>query len=439
MKTDKETTSGSILGRRNFLKASAAATAASVLIPGEAGGQRPATSTNGPNLAGENSYAAKLMAAKGSPSNLPQRSGPPISIDVHAHWAPEPYMKAKADLGRPDFISPTNHDLDARAKWMDEHGEQMQVLTLGGFMPWQWVTPEQGVHIAQVTNDAAMEAHSSYPTRFLFGIELPVGYPEGALAELNRVAGKPGMVAVHVPNSLAGREYLFEPSFAPVLARIQELGLPLLIHPLDGQPNWYAGGRLNDPYSGNDPNRAESLFPGLTNSVGECFEQATTVAKLIVSGTMDKYPSLDFIICHAGGAFPYIVGRMDRGGGAGRLKYPIHGYLRRFYFDNLAWYPLTLKYLIDLVGSDRVVLGTDNMGAPGGGQGGGENGGGQGSGQNAGGRGQNGAGRAQNADATTTASAGGVPGPHSVIDQLDISEQDRDLILRGNLKRLFKI
>jgi hypothetical protein len=223
------------------------------------------------------------------------------------------------------------------------------------------------------------------------------------------------------------------------------LGIPLLIHPLDGIPNFYAGNRLNDPYSGNNPNTAESLFPGLTNSLGETFEQATTVSKLIVSGTMDKYPNLQIIICHAGGAFPYVMGRLDRGG-AGRLKQPVHAYLRRFYFDNLAWYPLTLKYLIDLVGSDRVVLGTDNMGGtnPGGG------GGGRG-GQNAGGGNQRAGGNAgdgANASAAGNAAAGAnegaapgapVSGPHSVIDQLDLTAEDRDLILRGNLTKLFKL
>ena len=393
------------LQRRDFLKLGVAATAAGIASP-QASAAAPA-----PSLAGENSYAAKLTAASVLPSNVPQRPGPPVSIDVHCHWAPEVYMKAKADLGRPDFISPTNHDLDARAKWMDAHGEKMQVLTLGGFMPWQWVTPEQGVHIAQITNDAAMEAHLSYPDRFLFGIELPVGYAEGSLKELNRVAGKKGLVAVHLPNSLAGREYLFEDRFAPVLARIQELGLPILMHPLDGEPNWYAGHRLNDEYSGNNPNAnaTANLFPGLTNSIGETFEQATTVAKLIVSGTMDKYPELQIVINHAGGAFPYVVGRMDRANG--RLKQPVQAYIRRFYYDNLAWYPLSLKYLIDLVGSDRVVVGTDNMGATTG---------------------------AQYAGAAASPS-GPVPGPHSVLDQLDLSAEDRDLILRGNLKALFHL
>ena len=401
------------MGRRNFLTVGAAATAgaaAGLLGRQAAAAQaRKPVAVKGPLLAGDNSYAAKLAAGTGVPSNVPQRPGPPISIDVHAHWAPDVYLKAKADLGRPDFISPTNHDLVARAKWMDEHGEQMQVLTLGGFMPWQWVTPEQGVHIAQITNDAALEAHASMPDRFLFGLELPVGYAKGSLAELNRVGGKKGLVAVHVPNSLAEREYLFEPEFAPVLARIEELGLPLLIHPLDGEANWYGGKRLNDAYSGNARGQPQSLFPGLTNSIGETYEQATTVCKLIVSGTLDKYPNLNLIVCHGGGAFPYVVGRLDRGGGAGRLKYPVHSYIRRFYFDDLTWYPLTLKYLIDLVGSDRVVVGTDNMGAPAGNRGG------------------------------AAPPAGPVPGPHSVIDQLDLTPEDRDLILRGNLKRLFKL
>jgi aminocarboxymuconate-semialdehyde decarboxylase len=312
-------------------------------------------------------------------------------------------MKAKAELGQPDTLGPANHDLDLRRKWMDALGVQTQVLTLGGLMPWQWVTPEQGAHIAQIANDAAVEGHTAFPDRFIFGIEVPAGDPMGSLKELNRMAGKPGAVAVHLPNSLAGREYLFGLGFAPVLARCQELGLPLLIHPLDGEPNWYAGHRLADAYSGIDPTAPVSRAPGLTNSVGETFEQATTVAKFIVNGTMDKYPSLQIIFCHAGGAFPYIVGRLDHGTGD-KLPHPIQDYLRRIYFDALTFYPSTLRYLIDLVGSDRVVLGTDSMGP------------------NAGPIPQNGG-----------------PGPHSVIDQLNISAEDRDLILRGNVKRLFKM
>jgi predicted TIM-barrel fold metal-dependent hydrolase len=285
--------------RRELIKMGALAATAGILGSGKSAAQ---------SLAGAKSYAAS-----GAPQAwaAPQRKGPPIAIDVHAHWAPEGYLKAKADLGRPDNQSPVNYDMDRRVKWMDEHGVQTQVLTLGGFMPWQWVTPEQGARIARICNDAAVQAHTAFPQRFLAGIEVPAGDAAGSLTELNRMAGKPGMVAVHLPNSLAGREYLFEPAFAPVLARCEQLGLPLLIHPLDGEPNWYDGHRLADEYSGIDPAEPPSLFPGLTNSIGETFEQATTMSKLIVSGTLDKYPNLQIVIAHGGGAFPYIAGRVD--------------------------------------------------------------------------------------------------------------------------------
>jgi predicted TIM-barrel fold metal-dependent hydrolase len=123
---------------------------------------------------------------------------------------------------------------------MNEHWVQMHVLTLSGGMPWQWATPEQGVRLAQIVNDAAIEAHTAHPDRFVAGIAMPVKDPQMALKELNRVAGKPGMRAVHLPNSMEQRDYLFEPAFEPILARCQELGYPLLFHPLDGEANFYS-------------------------------------------------------------------------------------------------------------------------------------------------------------------------------------------------------
>ena len=377
--------------RRDFIKAAALAATAAAM-----GSKRVVAQTD----PGAKSYA---LTGAPKPWTVPQRKGPPVSIDIHTHWAPPDYLKLKAEFGQPDFLDPINADLDRRVKLMGEMGIETNILTLGGFMPWQWVTPEQGERVARVTNDAAIEAHRKYPAHFLAGIALPVADPAGSLKELNRVAGKPGMVGVYLPNSLAGREYLFEPGFAPVLARCEELNLPLLIHPLDGEPNWYAGHRLADPYSGVDPSAKgpANRFPGLTNSLGETFEQATTMAKLIVSGTLDKYPNLIPVIMHGGGALPYVYGRLDaRGGGRGQLKQPFQQYLRRFYYDSLVYYPIALRFLIDLVGVDRVMLGTDNMYGPGN----------------------------QMSEY-----------PHTVIDQLNLPDDERDLILRGNAKRLFKL
>jgi aminocarboxymuconate-semialdehyde decarboxylase len=384
--------------RRDFIKAGTiAATTAALGQQATAAGAAEAGSMS---YAGGNNYASM---AKPRPWTQPQRPGPAVAIDVHTHWAPEGYLKAKAELGQPDFLDPINYDLARRKQMMEASGIKTGVLTLGGFRPWQWVTPEQGARIARVSNDAAIEAHASYPDTFLAGIELNCSDPKGSLAELNRVAGKPGMVCVHLPTSLASRDFLFEADFAPVLARTQELGLPILLHPLDGEPNWFAGHRLADASSGVTPNgnAAANRFPGLTNSLGNSLEVAVAISKLIVSGTLDQYPTLTFIATMGGGAIPYVAGRLENRGGSNRTKQPIASYLRRFYYDSLTYWPPSLHYLVEMVGSDRVVLGTDNMYGPG------------------------------NNQLTDQ--------PHSVIDQANFSDADRDLILRGNLKRLFKL
>lgn len=387
--------------RRDLIKTGALAAAAGVLGAGAKGVRaQGAAESQGVRALGKSSYAA---SGPDKPWLIPQRKvNRPVTVDVHTHWAPKGYLEAKAALGRPDFLAPINYDLEHRIKWMNDFGVATILLTLGGFMPWQWVGPQDGLHIARIVNDAAVQAHQVHPDRFIAGIELPVGYPEGALQELNRMAGKPGMVGVHVPNALAGREYLFEPEFAPVLARVNDLGLPLLVHPLDGEPNWYDGHYLADQYSGSNPQAKApgNRFPGLTNSLGETFWQAATMAKLIVSGTLDKYPNLTPVIYHAGGAFPYVAGRVQaRTWGAAHLERPFPEYLRRFYYDNLTYYPIALRFLIDLVGIDRVMVGTDNM----------------------------------------FANLNGMLPPNTLVDQLDLPAEQRELVLFGNARRLFKI
>ena len=320
-------------------------------------------------------------------------TGGPVSIDVHTHWMPEACDKAFALLKRPTPSSsnPLDFDLDKRRKWMDEHGVQTHVLTLSGGMPWQWVPPDVGAHLAQIVNDAAVEAHMAFPNRFAAGIELSVREPQLALKELNRVAGKPGLCAVHLPNSIEGRDYLFEPTYAPLLARCEELGYPLLFHPMDGEANYYAGKqRLADRLS---------VSAGLSNSLGFPFDTATMAAKFIVTGTVDKYPKLEIVLPHSGGVFPYIAGRGDRYMMNSRFKLqrPMREYLRRFHYDTLTYYPEALRFLIELVGSDRVVIGTDNFALM------------------------------------------DVESPNGLVDQLNLPPADRERILKGNAARLLRL
>ena len=319
----------------------------------------------------------------------------PVSIDLHTHWTPESYTKALDQLRPPAGGSPNplDFDLDKRRDWMDQHGVQMHVLTLSGGMPWQWVSPDAGAHLAQIINDAAIQAHARFPDRFIAGIEVSIRDPELALKELNRVAGKPGLRAVHLPNSIEGHDYLFEPAYAPLLARCEELGYPLLFHPLDGEANFYGGKeRLADQ-------KAAPAPAFLTNTLGFPFETATTAAKFIVSGTLDKFPRLEIVLPHSGGCFPYVAGRVDHGLAKKnfKLQHPFREYIRRFHYDTLTFYPETLRFLITIVGSDRVVIGTDNF-------------------------------------ATMD-----VEYPNALVEQLNLPAEGRNRILRGNATRLLHL
>ena len=303
--------------------------------------------------------AGAMMALQAHPISAQNVAGRPVSIDLHNHWTPEPFRKAIGELGQTSAVTPNplNFDLDKRRKWMDEHGVQMHVLTLSGGMPWQWVPPDVAATLAQIVNDAAVQAHTAFPDRFMAGIEVSIRDPQLALKELNRVAGKPGMRAVHLPNSFEGKDYLFEPAYEPFLARCEQLGYPLLFHPLDGEVNLYSRSRLGDPLA------AKS---NLINTLGFPFDNATTAGKFIITGTLDKFPKLEIVLPHSGGVFPYIAGRIfhdfaaTTARGELRLKSPFEDYIRRFHYDTLTYYPETLRFLIRRVGSDRVVIGTDN-------------------------------------------------------------------------------
>ena len=294
--------------------------------------------------------AAAGLALMGGRGALAQGTAKKFGvIDCHAHWQPESYLKAMKELGKPiNNPNPFNFDLDKRIKHMDEQGVQVHILAI--LTPAvQWAAPADGAHLAQLINDAAMEAHKAYPDRLYAAIAMPIQDPPLALKELNRVAGKPGLCAIHLPTSNNAKDYLFQPDFEPIFARAEELGYPLVFHPIGDEAGL---DRLQGP-----------AF--LNNSVGIPFEHTITAARFIVNGVLDKYPKLDIVLFHAGGAFPYVAGRVEYALMRRNIKMPrpFREYIRRFHYDTIAYYPETLRFLISLVGSDRVVIGTDDYAA----------------------------------------------------------------------------
>jgi aminocarboxymuconate-semialdehyde decarboxylase len=265
----------------------------------------------------------------------------------------------------------------------------MHCLTLSGAMPWQRTSAQEGAHLAQVINDTGIQVHQKYPDRFVIAAELPMRDPELALKELNRVAGQPGIRAVHLPDSLEKHDYIFDPGFAPVLARIEALGYPIIFHQLDGAVNAFGGSRTAGP-------------PPLAAGIDAPIEHTFLASKFIYTGTLDKYPNLQIVLPHAGGAFPYLAGRVEHflfhmSDHGTSIKQPFRDYLRRFHYDYLIYYPEALRFLIGLVGFDRIVVGTDNFAAK------------------------------------------DIEYPGAVLDQFNFPAADRDRILKGNAMRLLHI
>jgi aminocarboxymuconate-semialdehyde decarboxylase len=102
---------------------------------------------------------------------------------------------------------------------------------------------------------------------------------------------------------------------------------------------------------------------GLFNSLGVIMEDAIVVAILISGGILDACPDLKVCIAHGGGGACYAMGRLDRGWqsrrGAQRIPEPPSTYQRRLYYDTVTGSEKALRFLLDEVGADRVVLGSD--------------------------------------------------------------------------------
>ena len=139
---------------------------------------------------------------------------------------------------------------------------------------------------------------------------------------------------------------LDEPQFREFFAVAEELDVPVFLHPR------YL------------PHQEGLERYHLANLVGIPFQTTIGVASLIFGGVLDDFPRLKVYLAHAGGCVPYICGRWDQGwrnvaaARQGNKQTPGH-YLRRFHYDTISHSGPALSFLANLVGADRIVLGTD--------------------------------------------------------------------------------
>ena len=288
------------------------------------------------------------------------------TIDIHAHFYPEAYIKlidkyggefgATVDYGKPDapiirsgavnaVLEPRMIDIDERIADMDRIGVGMQAMSMS--MPMiLWAGAELQLKLVEAHNEATAAAHERYPDRLVGLAMLPWHDPERALAELERVAGLPGFRGVYSETRLDWQRELDDESLYPVYERLEDLGWAVFLHPIHVV----------------EPARLKKYFLG--NLIGNPVDTGIAAAHLIFGGILDRYPRLEFCLPHAGGIFPMLFGRwqrgweMKKGGLSGEGKSPAD-YLGRFHYDTIAHSEEVFSYLLSLVGPERILLGSD--------------------------------------------------------------------------------
>jgi aminocarboxymuconate-semialdehyde decarboxylase len=237
----------------------------------------------------------------------------------------------------------TMTNLDDIIAAMERRGVDTYALSMTNPLVY-WAPSGFGLELAAAHNDACVAAHRQYPERFYGTIVLPMQDLGLAARELERMARHDCMRAVFIAEHINGRN-LHEKEFWPIYERTEALGLPLFL------TNLYPSGA----------ERMKDFF--MINVLGNPQEAGYAATSLVYGGVLDAFPQLEVYLPHAGGTFPWLIGRLDFGikvsATLKHMKKPASEYLRRFHYDLITHHPGIMRNLIDLVGADRIVAGTD--------------------------------------------------------------------------------
>ncbi len=286
------------------------------------------------------------------------------AIDIHAHYAPLVVQTAvqrgeswhgikpgtpegNTALGKgssPITQARFDWDIEQRVQEMDSQGIDMHVLsTFTGY--YKFDSDSEASAACEEVNDEMARIVKERPSRFAAFSTLPAQNIKAAIAELERATRKLGMKGAMVNDTFFGKNF-DEPELFPFWQAAERLGAIIFVH--QGGPT-IVSNRINRYYLG--------------NSIGNLVERTITFATLVFGGVMDKCPDLKVLLAHSGGYTCFGIGRMDHTWKvrpeSRHIPRPPSAYLNRFYYDCLTQNEHALRFLIDSVGPDRVLLGTD--------------------------------------------------------------------------------
>jgi len=293
----------------------------------------------------------------------------PSIVDMHAHYMSPALLdeaernsahygvrlernadgNARISFNGGPLLRPFFHqlcDLAHRLADMDAAGIGLQIVSTWTDMAGDDLPPLQGARWARLQNETMAADIKAWPGRFAAMGTLPMQDVGAAIAELDFIVDHLGIRSVEIGTNINGRD-LDHPDFRPLWKRLHERNIFVFLHP---------------PLRPVGLDRTGDYF--LNNLISYPTDTTIAAARLIFSGILDEYPGLKIGLAHSGGFLPFQIGRFD----LGYAKHPAcskvlshqpSDFLTAFVYDSLTHNSRALSFLIDTVGADSVVYGTD--------------------------------------------------------------------------------
>jgi len=288
-------------------------------------------------------------------------------IDIHNHFFPHSWPDLAARYGTPNWpwikhtetgkadimvgdnffrhIYSACWDPEVRLQEMDRDRVDTQVISATPVLFAYERPVDQALDCARLFNDAALELCSRGKGRLKSFCQVPLQDTDAACEELSR-SMKAGHVGVQIGNHVGGKN-LDDSGIVTFLQHCADEGAAVLVHP------WAMFGRDRMP---------KYMMPW---TVGMPAETQLSVVALILSGALDRLPdSLRICFAHGGGSFAFLLGRLENAWhhhpvARGDCEHPPSNYLHRFYVDSAVFDQRSLQFLVETMGADRVMLGSD--------------------------------------------------------------------------------
>ncbi len=290
-----------------------------------------------------------------------------LKIDMHAHILPEnwPDLNRKHNISGMPYLQredertiimrngqffreiwPNCFDIGLRIREYAKFDVRVQVISTVPVMFCYDAEAKYCLELARYLNDDVARQQSEHPSNVIGLGTVPMQHADTAIGELRRLREELDLPGIQIGSNVNDLN-LDDPALFPIFEAASDLGVAIMIHP------WEMMGRDKMP---------KYWLPWL---VGMPAELSRAVCSLIFGGVMERLPDLRICFAHGGGAFPYTIGRIEHGFNMRpdlvATDNPVNprDYLGRFFVDSVTHDPQALRYLIDVVGEDMVMMGTD--------------------------------------------------------------------------------